>query len=248
MSNFTRLIPYTLDKCEVCGERHDYQLEVRRRGVDIVVFGGRARPTSELDDAHRSPAEGSASVWDVVLPCLNVQGHRLMKTVSVMPEPDEEIVGVQVHKTDGIVPHMGDQAGQPDNATLNVEQMVKADFAEWIKASASVPREFCKLMLSTTLAAIPVFYAVLSYLKFDVTIPLWGPIIGVMPPVLFLISAIMFTLAIQPQQRAVSTVEEFEHYRTQRLQRMNLFISFGSVLFVVGVIVAIAAYAWAILT
>jgi hypothetical protein len=248
MSTSTRLIPYTLDRCEVCGERHDYQLEVRRRGVDIVVFGGRARPTSELDDAHRSPAEGSASVWNVVLPCLKIKGQSRVKTVSVTPELDEDIVGVQVHRIDRVIPDIRDQAGQPDNATFGVEQMVQADFAEWVKASASVPREFCKLMLSTTLAAIPVFYAVLSYLKFDVTIPLWGPIIGVMPPVLFLISAIMFTLAIQPQQRALSTVEEFEHYRTQRLQRMNLFIGLGSTVFVVGVIVAIAAYAWAILT
>jgi len=71
--------------------------------------------------------------------------------------------------------------------------------------SVDVGREFCKFMTNTTLAAIPTYIALLKLvLPKDYSLQSESEIVFLVPPILFIVSAILFVYGYFPQKGRAS--------------------------------------------
>ena len=114
-------------------------------------------------------------------------------------------------------------------------------FQVWVKNSRKVAFDFCKTMLSTSTGAIPIYFAVLKYIGFE---KIGQTALGkftVLPPVLFLLAAILYVLALRPRYDAVAP-DEFNTFRARRLEQLNQYITWGSATFVGATGLAIAVF------
>ena len=235
----TRLENYGIDRCPLCGESHSFTIEVSYISKDkLIYFGGHTSP-DENKTAGSSRSVGPVR-RELTFTCPNT--HKpFIYLVEITPGHDEEIVEVRNVATS--MPPSG--AGpQPPVSLSFAESIVNMELQEWVKASPAIARDFCKQMLSTTTAAIPVFFAVLKYLGVDkatVQFPAW---IGILPPSLFLLSAILFILTLRPQYFEAIGVEAFTRIRTRRIQTMNWLILIGTALFIIGAGLAIGDFVY----
>ena len=206
-------LAYDVAECPHCGLNHDFRVLVRRRPPDApaaVLFGGSA--TSGQQIAFTCPQTGkiiSASV----------------------PDPaDGEVVGPDDGSLaiDAQVP-----SGNPPRASTD------ADYIEWIKHSRAIALDFCKVMLTASTSAVPVYFAVLKYLGFEKSSGSAAAQLVIMPPFLFLGAVVLFAIAMRPNFARVEA-EGFEAYRAARLRRLNRFMLGGLATFVTGVLCAIA--------
>lgn len=134
------------------------------------------------------------------------------------------------------------EPGVIDSITLE-NVAVNPEYEEWIKASSGNVRDFCKVMIPTSIGAIPIHFVALKYLGSDraTSTPMQG--LGIAVPLFFLVSAVYFILALQPQYARL-TSNEFDAFRAQRLQTMNRLISVGTLIFFLGLAIAIVTLAY----
>lgn len=219
----------TIQTCPKCGKSHDYTLQIHFR-IKVLFFGGRSKSSKPLGT---SQAKQAPNQWEVTLICPQTN-EQFAYQVEVTPQRAEEIIEV--------IPMLNQDLpaspAEPPVQWLGVD-MAQIEAQEWMKSSATNARDFCKTMLTTTTAAIPLFFAVVKYLGSDqlpTSVPKW---VSAAPPVLFLLSAAIFVLALHPQAGMAATVQEFLRFRNERIHWMNKFIWVGTGLFGLGIVVSL---------
>ncbi len=116
-----------------------------------------------------------------------------------------------------------------------------AEFTAWAASSRATAVDYCKTMLTTATGSIPVYFAVLRYLGYDKATHGFVAAAGIVPPVLFLVAAVMFVLALRPRLRAV-TSEDFGAFRAERLVFLNRMLVAGLAVYGLGVALAIVFF------
>lgn len=118
---------------------------------------------------------------------------------------------------------------------------IQGEFAEWTKKSRDTALDFCKIMLSASTGGIPVYFVILKYIGFE-KIGL-GAIskLAVLPPMLFLVAAILYVLALRPRYEAVAP-SDFNAFRQRRLEQLNTLIIGGTAVFVAAIALAIGVF------
>jgi hypothetical protein len=214
------LIRHTVEPCPHCGERHDYAVRLKPAPL---VFGGRGQlPSTDQTISVICPSTKMPMDTLISLP----QGQQFDKLVpwpNVDPAVSELILRPQV----------------PD-ASTSVDLVVD-EYAEWVKGSRATGVEFGKNMLTTSSAAVAVYFAVLKYLGSET--PKHSPSIwvGVLAPVLFTGATLAFALALQPGLARLSA-QQFGPWRDKQLLRMNRFLGAGTTLLILGLAVSIGVY------
>ncbi len=237
MASFhTRELEYIAPQCRICSLQHRYLLEVRWIGK-IIFFGGKDKTAS--DETLKS------NEWEVQFTCLTT-GELFTDKVSVDPEKNEKIVSVISRDSQTSLQAPPLSLGSESTPSLDRDAMVQAELNAWMSSSSANAREFCKTMLTILTGAIPVFFAILKYLGIDrptPTVPGW---MGILPSGAFLAAIVLLILALRPQYLAVDTLAEFSEIRSHRFEQMNRFIVAGTIFFVVGVLLAILIFIWAL--
>jgi hypothetical protein len=111
----------------------------------------------------------------------------------------------------------------------------------WQRESAAVARSFAQTMLSTSLGAIPVYFAVVNYLAIrHRQVAAW---LGVIPPVLFIVSASAYALALHPVLRQISDTGDFLDFRNERLAQVNSRLIGASIVFAAALALTVTVFA-----
>ena len=234
----TRQLKHNISRCQHCGLSHDYQLEIRYRlksdqANEIPIFGGKGATPIE---SHADTEQHLSKIpnWDVMFICPIAQ-KPFVKSVSIEAYQDEEIIGVFCEASPPVI-----QTDTPVNNLLT--QLQDSALEEWVKSSGGNARDFCKTMLTTSTGAIPIFFAVLKYLGVETASNTFLSWMGIIPSSLFLASAVLFILAIQPQYFIVRQQHEFINFRNRRFKQLNRLIQMGTIFFILGVCFAIFSF------
>ena len=113
-----------------------------------------------------------------------------------------------------------------------------------LKSSISTARDFCKFMITMSTGAIPTYLALLEFvLPEEIVLPVDRLVLSVIPPFIFLISAVIFTLGYLPATHhfSLDIVEEIRTMYQGMIVRRKKFIKYGIVVFLVGSISAIVS-------
>ena len=182
---------------------------------------------SGLPQAPAVPLFGGPGSHEIAFTCPIT--HELF-TEQIINPPDGEIIG-PANSTS--IPAM--------SLPSKVESVTESEFSEWVKNSRTTATEFSKTMLTTSTGAIPVYFAVLNYIGIGKVGNSFLSRITILPPLLFLATIILFMLAIRPWFVTL-TEADFDKFRAKRLSRLNVYITMGSVLFGIGVCLAIVLF------
>ncbi len=105
--------------------------------------------------------------------------------------------------------------------------------------SVDVGREFCKFMTTTTLGAIPTYLALLKLvLPKDYSLHSYDEVLFLAPPIIFLISAVLFVLGYFPQKGRLSLdlPAEIERERSVTIRRRHRYAVFAFSVLCVGIV------------
>jgi hypothetical protein len=215
-----RTIMHRLAKCPKCSLEHEYTLRIESTssGANVgspaqpaLVFGG---PKAVKQDVR---------TWDVSLTCPTTL-HPFIEPIQVPVLSGEALISVE-------------QA----QAAPTTPDWSSTEFAEWIKTSIASERDFCKTMLSTVSAAIPVYFAILKYLGLNRVQRGWQAM-SAAPPVLLFASMLAFSVALRPSGRTIRSIDEFALFRSQRLTRMSYAMSAGLALFAAALLCSVIVW------
>jgi hypothetical protein len=183
-----------------------------KRDDSVPVFGGPALRTTTI--AFTCPIVES------------------LFTVEVERPAEGEIVGPDSAKEE--------EVAVPSSPVLApAASVLSADYAEWIKISRATALDFCKTMLTNAAGAVPIYFAIMKYLGTENIGDKTFSRLGILPPVLFLLSAIIFAIALRPRLQSVRETD-FAQFRSSRLHSLNRFMLMGLTAFALGVAIAIA--------
>jgi hypothetical protein len=208
----TRLIRHQVEKCPRCGAAHDFALMVRDLAeISAVPLFG-------------GPAGAGGPEVGFTCPSTN------QPFVQIIPNPPgAEILG-PADPSSGQAP----PSAKPSSPGGD-------EFGDWVKLSRQVATDYCKTMLTTSTAAIPVYWAVLKYLRLEQVSSSAVALLAIVPPLLFLTATVLFALALRPRFAALRP-EQFLQFRTNRLRQLDRYINAGTTAFVVGVGLAILLF------
>jgi hypothetical protein len=103
--------------------------------------------------------------------------------------------------------------------------------------SITTGREFCKFMITLSTSAIPVHLGLLKFVLPDnYTFTFNQGIITVIPAIIFLIAAIIFTIGYYPQTGnfSLDIVKEIEEERTTTIKRRRKITVWGFIVFIIA--------------
>ena len=201
----TKIVDFDLAACPQCGKTHHFKLKVLVQPEveeKVPVFGGPG-------------ASGGKSKLLFTCPDSNKKFTHLV--------PDAiggELIGLASEADIALV------ASQAQASSSG-----KSEFTDWVGKSHDRALDFCKTMLSTATGAIPLYFAILKYIGFDKIGSTMLSKVAILPPVLFLVAAILYVLALRPRYELVAQ-NDFNAFRTKRLERLNRFIIWGTVIFI----------------
>ena len=238
MSELGRSIKVVVASCPLCFEDHEHHVQVRvirapSAQPAVMVFAG---PSDEKpEDQEGLSAAIPDETCDVMLRCPN-KHEKFPWTAKVAAKHGERIAGLIEARDRG------------SNADVDAElaSALDQEFDQWVVGSAGTAREYCRTMLTAAFSAIPVFYAVLKYLSFPSVTGTVARLAGVIPPILFLVSAMVFVGALRPNFIPISK-PDFAIQREERLTKMNRMIVLGTAVFVAGVLGSLASFQMAIM-
>jgi len=211
----TTIIDYDLAKCPRCSKSHHFKLK------------GLARPKPE-EKVPLFGGTGGARQSEILFTCPETN----KKFTYAVPEP----TGVEI---------MG-LAAEADIALATATPApAKGEFDEWSKKSRDVALDFSKTMLTASTGAIAVYFAVLKYIGFEKIGSTVFAKFTVLPPILFLVAAVLYVLALRPRHELVAP-SEFSAFRKRRLEQLNRFIIFGTTAFIAAVGLAIEVLFYAL--
>jgi hypothetical protein len=215
------ILPHDIAVCPHCGRPHRFMLEVRPNAAEDKAellfgggFGGRITAV-----AFTCPCTGRPLRVEVADPLDGVVVGPADAAVLAAGVPGPPIVAG------------ADQAARASGPA-------EAEFTEWIKASRATAVEFCKSLITASVGAIPIYFAVLKYLGYEVLDPSQVARFGALPPFLFLLAAVIFALELLPRFAQV-TRADFATFRAIRLRRLNRLMLGGLAIFGVAVAASI---------
>ncbi|MFF4410353.1 hypothetical protein [Streptomyces sp. NPDC001404] len=165
--------------------------------------------------------------FDIEWTCPNT-GEMFAFPVSVEQADDESVQAVAV-----------DSEGA---AVLPPPSWLEAARGDAQKESLIVARDFVATMLTTSLGAAPVYFAVVKYLTAKrVSPPVW---LAIPPAVLFILAAALFALALRPQSFEEMDAEDFLDNQKRRVRILRRRTDLASVVFLAAVVSACSALSW----
>lgn len=111
--------------------------------------------------------------------------------------------------------------------------------------SIKTGRDFCQFMITTSIGAIPVYLALLTFLlPKDYKLGIQMGIVIVGPAFLFLCAALIFAYGYFPisDYFSLDSIGEIENARSRNIERRRKFSSAGFITFVGGALYAIIVY------
>ena len=209
-SRFQR-VPCDVGKCPRCGQAHKLFLRVQLH----------AKP----EEAVPMFGGGAPRAATIAFTCPVTKD---LFTIAVPHPLEGDIVGP-------------DESGEdiPVADTAPPASGLQAEYAEWLKTSRATALNFCTTMLTTSTGAVPVYFAVLKYIGVEAVGGTVVSRIGILPPLLFLLSAVIFATALRPRLRSVREVD-FAQFRASRLESLQRLMLSGLVVFAAGIVIAIA--------
>jgi len=108
--------------------------------------------------------------------------------------------------------------------------------------SITTGRKFCKFMITVSTSAIPIHLGLLKFVlpeKYSLTFN--QGIITVIPAIIFLIAAIVFTMGYFPQigNFSLDIIEEIEKERTVTIKKRRKITSWGFIIFIIATLTMI---------
>lgn len=211
----TTILDYEVAPCPKCNKAHPFKLRglaQRKAEEKVPIFGG------------TGGIEGTGRKSEILFTCPDTK----KKFSYPVPEPvGVEIIGL---------------ASEADIAmatnVASTPSPIQSEFEEWAKKSRDTALDFCKTMLSASTGGIPVYFAVLKYIGFEKIGSTALSKFAILPPVLFLVAAILYVLALRPWYESVAP-NDFNAFRKRRLERLNQFIVWGTAIFIGAVGLAI---------
>jgi hypothetical protein len=210
-----RLIDFEVPKCPRCDSSHRYKLKL-------------LAPDDRGSDQKVLLFGGGGSKTEVLFNCLE---KNISFTYHVPTPADSEVAGVAT----------------PAEVEIYAKEAVAKspltnEFSDWIKNSRAVAVDYCRSMVTTSSAAIPIYFSILKFLGYDGNNEATATRAMVLPPILFFIGAIIFVLALRPSMKGVSE-SEFSAFRSSALIRLNRMMLAGTVYFLVAVAFSIVIFA-----
>lgn len=216
---FTVIQPmkYQITDCPIDHQPHEYTLEIKyRTGIVIQGLVG-DEPTIQKPVEFTCPNTHKTFLDSVPIPQIK---DAQFEAASVISESADD---------------------------TSSDSVIVDEFKAWTSGSAQTARDYSKTMISTATGAVAVFYAVLTFLGIGEGKTLLSslpgyPWLGVLPPIAFLLSAIVFVFAFQPHTKLITSIEDFITFRNQRLRYVDKLAAAATGIFLIGVALAIAAY------
>jgi hypothetical protein len=118
--------------------------------------------------------------------------------------------------------------------------------SEWRKTSRGTALDFCRTMLTTSTGAVAVYFAVLKYIGTERIDETFQGKFGLVPPILFLIAAVIYVAALRPTLGAIGTDKEFEQLHNRRLRTLAVLLNIGTAVFLLAVGLAIYIFFYAL--
>jgi hypothetical protein len=161
---------------------------------------------------------------------------RPIQTTILVPNNEEFVRVVLPGQSD---PDQQDSIGSADDGTP-----VDGDdeYADWVKSSRAIGLDFGKTMLTASSGAVAIYFAVLKYLGTEELSKSFSGILSAVPPVLFLVAAAVFAVALRPAVAPVGRAE-FSSFRDRRLQQLGRMLTLGIALFGAAMALALCVYA-----
>jgi len=104
-------------------------------------------------------------------------------------------------------------------------------------------REFAKFMIQISFGSIPVYFAITKYLSADIrNVSFFYKMIFLAPPILFLISSIVFIFSFLPKHKSVSLDElnQIRELRNRIVNSRRILNLVGTFILISGILIAIA--------
>ena len=228
---FISKVKYVVNDCPIDHQPHEYMLEIKYHTGLVVA----------------EEWKGEAEQKTVTFSCPNV--HKTFDVAVTIPKiKDAQCQSVWV--ISDTTSQTSDSTEKPVSGNGNDKgssSVIDDEFKAWISGSAQTSRDYSKTMISTSTGAVAVFYAVLTFLgigggKTPLSSLPGYPVLGILPPIAFLVSAIFFVAAFQPHTKRLDTLGDFITFRNQRLQQVGNLTITGTIFFLLGVGLAIVAY------
>lgn len=216
------LLQVSAIKCPHCPNTHSFDLELTINQTQLMVEG--KRPSDTTIAPLRCPDTGRP--FDYPLD-ISLGPHEMLTSVK------------ESTRTGKPGPTVGDSSlDAPLPTSIDWRQPVLIDS---LKDSLRKGRDYCSLMLSTSMGAIPVFFAVAHFLTSDVRSRALIPVV-IVPPALWLVSAAIFAVAIRPSRGYPNNMNAFWAWRTTRVRRTSELADWGTGVFLIGAAAAVAAF------
>lgn len=213
-----RLASYTVAVCPHCGDRHDYTLRLGRTHEELL-FAGPGKSVGLVCPKTKKPVQVVIELDDNerFLGAEIATGSELSGASLPAPQSTDDPAA----ESGGREPDVGEEAEK----------------TEWRKASRTTATDFCKTMLASSTAAIPVYFAVLKYTGVEQLDGSLQATLGILPPVAFLSAAAVFAAALRPRLRSVGR-RTFSEVRDERLRQLDQYMKVGASLFGSGLALA----------
>lgn len=215
-------------QCTVCGGQHLLHgtAELLRQPIS---FGG--------GDEH-ADSTPTVAPWKATLVCPR-EGKPFEGSILVPAQYDESVRRIDVDTlTDaptGFAPTTG-------VVTPPVSDWMDEELKEWRKNTVATQRAFSTSMLTASSAGVAVYFAVLKYLgweRADFAAPL--VVLTALPPMLFLLAAVAFALALKPSLSYVDR-QEYAEFRARRVSEIHHRLTAGTLLYIGALLIAIAVF------
>jgi hypothetical protein len=142
-----------------------------------------------------------------------------------------------------------DSGGASDKAETSPQDSeaskLPSEFVAWQAESRAKAVSFCTTMLTTSAGAVAIYFSVLKFLGTESLDRASAGWLAIVAPALFFVSVGLFAFALLPRLVAVSAAD-FAAFRDTRLRAMNRWLLAGVATFMLGLLAALCAFAWAI--
>jgi hypothetical protein len=203
---------WSLARCPICEKSHTYVLAI----THVAPTEARSRPL----------VFGGASAATTVILLCPERGKSFSERIHVeLPE------GQTIARADPIT------AALAEEPAAGLQWSVESEYQDWIRSSASLLRDYAKTMITVSTGAIPIFFALVSYLGIAHQGRQVWIAVGCSVPILLLAAAVVFVDALRPRGEKLD-LESFAGFRTRRLLEIRTRMTAGTVLFVSAVAIA----------
>ncbi|MBI9062691.1 MAG: hypothetical protein JEZ14_11955 [Marinilabiliaceae bacterium] len=206
-----KLLEYKISKCPICGEEHIYSLVLLDKTKNNNVLLFGVSPAAQTE----------------VLFLCKKDNSPFTKKVTVPPESD--ILGIA---TDSEIEEI---------KRIKDLKSVNNEFSNWVQSSRRVAFDFCKNMLTTSVASIPIYYAMIKFIENHSV----EKYLLIIPPILLLLllAICIFTIGIYPTLKLIHE-SSFQEFRNNRLRRLSFLSNFGTIIYLTSIVYSVILFTY----